>query len=185
MLRQQIYKGIADTVTHYWDKIGLTLTTTLTTPKGFVVFPALWLGITKLKDIQEVLWVLIILIVIDLITGILASYISKKKETNKSFFQIIFSEKTRIMTTAKLLMYTSTILMVKWIEILFQIKSFRLSFSNLDFDITMIVIFIWMLVEFVSITCENIPKMGFDWWSKIREIFQKAKEIKNNIDDLK
>lgn len=118
---------------------------------------------------QQAIILLSVTLVLDLITGLLASWVESKKSMNPSAKNqyIIESAKLRI-TAVKFSCYAMGILSAWSIETVFlirEIPSGQIATENLT--ITTIVTGFFCMIELYSIFFENIKRMGFDIIQKI------------------
>jgi hypothetical protein len=151
---------------------------------------------------------------LDMISGIMASYIEEKKEIkplilisrNKmlndflyflntgiiykirvfinKFIFVISSKKLKLLAV-KILLYFGSILMVYLIETVFLIKKFNLSFSELKISLTISTIFFFCIIEFWSIFFENFKRMGIDLKKIILKFLKGIISIKNEVNNIK
>lgn len=156
--------------------------------KGVVLLIPLAVTVNVI-DAKLALLVLFVLMTLDFITGISASYVERKeliktlkgaelenlKKTN-----LISSQKLK-MSGVKFALYMITTLLAFAIESIFFIKSFNLKFSEAELTVSVVVIFFWCCVEIYSIIFENFKKMGFDITAKVLNIFKKYKSLKSKI----
>jgi phage-related holin len=159
----------------------------LLSKKGLVLVPVAAVAITV--QFQLALLLLFGLMVLDFITGILASYFEREKDkklaTPEALILIlskylISSEKLKL-SGVKFTLYTSTILLAYFIQNIFFIKSFSFGFSDAHFTISIVVVSFWCVVEFYSIVFENFKRMGFDVLAIFFKIFNKYKSTKDKI----
>lgn len=156
--------------------------------KAFATKKALFMlpvaSVPLLISTKEALKFLFGLMVIDFITGIGASYFEKRKveriHPELKTQNLISSEKLKL-SGVKFLVYTASIILAYWIEKIFFIKSFAISFSDAHFSVTVSVIAFWMVVEFYSIVFENFKRMGFDVVQKTLTIVRKFKATKKEM----
>lgn len=156
----------------------------LTKPVGIAILVPT-VGIALLSNTQKGLLILLGLFILDLITGIYASWIEKKRneKTNPALKNesLISSEKLRL-SGVKLFTYSSSTLSVFGIEKLFIIKSFKLeNISSQDLTITVCVIAFFCAIEFYSVFFENFKRAGFDLVEKFNTILDKFKSQKDKI----
>jgi hypothetical protein len=164
------------------------LASTLFSKKGAILILPMAVTANTI-NVQLALLVLFILMSIDFITGIGASYFERKellktleggelkklKETN-----LISSQKLKL-SGIKFIFYMTFILVAFIIESVFFIKSFDLSFSEAKLTLSIIVILFCCGVEIYSIIFENFKKMGFDVTAMFLKIFKKYKSLKSEI----
>ena len=139
---------------------------------------------------QQAIILLAFSIILDFITGILASCIESKKiklDLSDSNIYIIQSSKLRI-TAVKFTCYTMGILSAWGIETVFlirEIPSGHISTENLT--LTTVVTGFFCMIEIYSIFFENIKRMGFDIIQKTInisfEVWKIYKMIKNGFPD--
>lgn len=123
---------------------------------------------------------LILSIIADFITGILASCIEFKKNptilTDKSNY-IIESAKLRL-TAVKFACYTMGILGAWGVETVFFIKKIPSGYiSTENLTLTTIVIGFFCIIEIYSIFFENIKRMGFDVIQTIKNIASISRKL--------
>lgn len=162
----------------------ILVTKSLFTKQGLVIATPIALTLPVLSTIQQALWLLFWLMVLDFITGVMASG-HEKKEAEKTKPELvneslISSEKLK-KSGFKILLYMCSILAVYRVQKIFMIKSFSVSFANIELSIALMVVLFWCLVELFSIVFENFKKMGFDVVKKISTIFSTVKTIKNEF----
>jgi hypothetical protein len=164
------------------------LATTLFSKKG-AVFLIPFAVTANVIDVKLALLILFVIMAIDFTTGIGASHfvrqrllkslkgeeLKKLQETN-----LISSQKLKL-SGVKFTLYMSTILVAYGIEFVFFIKSFKVSFTEADLTLSIIVILFWCFVELYSIIFENFKKMGFDVTARVSNIFKKYKSLKSQI----
>ena len=124
---------------------------------------------------------------LDLITGLLASYFDWKKKPEKKdrwFFgkgEGFSSDKAKKLGV-KLGVYLIVPLALIKIQKILLIKNFKYeSFSEAEFELATIVVIIFCLIEGFSIFHENLPKCGFNLWKSIKKMIGFYKEIKEEI----
>ncbi len=156
----------------------------LASKKGIVISVPVAVSLPVLTDIQQAIWLLFWLMFVDFGTGILASRIEKKNAEKLNPLlkkeSLISSEKLK-KSGFKTLLYFCSILTIYQSQKIFKIKSFNLSFSELELSVTLVAIFFWCLVEFYSIVFENFKTMGFDVSQKISNVFSTIKNIKKEV----
>ncbi|MFA9290764.1 MAG: phage holin family protein [Solirubrobacteraceae bacterium] len=172
---------------------------------GSFVFPE--------TNIQLAIFFLIILMTLDFITGITASYILEKNKfeaiklisKNKTindflyFFNTDSIYKLRCVllklnnvisslklknTGIKISLYFGSVIIVYLFEQIFFIKKFKLSFSEMNFTATSFIVLFWCGVEFYSIFFENFKKIGLDIKSILLKYFKEFISIKKEINNL-
>lgn len=152
-----------------------TVLQSFTTVKGYFLVPIV--VATASIDIVRSIKLLLVFMVVDFATGIGASY--KEWRVKKEGY-LISSEKLK-MSGVKFALYASTILLAYYLEKIFFIKPFEFGFSKGSFNISIVVVAFWCVVEFYSIVFENFKRMGFDVVKKVTTIFKKYKSAKKEI----
>lgn len=162
---------------------------------------------------ESAIYLMILLMGIDFITGLIASFIEEKKEFYASFFSsknklinnflylsnkgsiykvrcflmklnhIITSDKLKD-TIVKVFLYFGTIIITYLFESLFIIKQFKVFFSDLNFTLTLSLVLFCIGREFYSIFFENFKRMGIDVKSVLSKYFKIIKDVKKEIGDL-
>lgn len=165
---------------------GVTVGKALFSKKGLVLCLPLAMSLPVFNQTHQALWFLFWLMVGDFGTGILASRVEKKKleEINPGLRKqsLISSEKLK-KSGYKILLYVSTILVVYQAQNTFKLKTFHLSFSELELSAFLITVLFWCVVEFYSIVFENFKKMGFDVLDKFNKMVDVFKAGKSKIDE--
>jgi len=153
--------------------------------KGIILIPALAISIPILSTKQHIGLMLIVLIIIDFLTGLAVSKRKKKKAEkldtalkNKNLFQ---SKLFKDGTGVKLLLYSLTIFITYWAEYVLKIKTFNISISKIDLNGTLVILLIWVTVELYSIIFENIKDLGFDVLAVLKKIVAVFKSVKKEI----
>jgi phage-related holin len=155
--------------------------------KGFLLIPMAVVSVTI--KFEYTLKLLLWLMIIDFITGVLASYFerqkSKKIATPEELVKItakhlISSEKLKL-SGVKFILYMSTTLTAYFIQNIFFIKSFNFGFSEANFTISIVVVSFWCIVEFYSIVFENFKRMGIDVLLVFFKMFDKYKTTKDKL----
>lgn len=184
-------------------------------PLKYLISFALILDVILPKNNTQIaIAYLIGLMILDFITGIMASYVEaenkqeleKYKTTNKFLNSLLYFVNTgivykirnllfklsQVITSKKLklsgvkaILYFSTIIVTYIFEQIFFIKSFNLSFSDLKFSLTLSMILFWSAVEWYSIFFENFKKIGIDFKLIIRNMIKNILNIKSEFDKLK
>lgn len=140
-------------------------------------------------DLWGAVYVLGLLFIGDLITGLLASYFIWKKQPEKKdkwFFgkgEGFSSDKFKKMFV-KLIIYLGAPLVVQKFQTVFMIKNFKYeSISNAELSIATFLILVFCLNEGFSIFHENLPNCGFNLWDRIKKMIGFYKEVKNEISE--
>lgn len=144
-----------------------------------IVLPSYWrydieLDFTylTLTKVQQGIIFLGLVIVLDFVTGIAASWIEFKKgdKTPGQKQYVIESAKLRL-TVVKFIFYSIGILSARAIEVIFLLRKIPSSQISIeDLTLTAIITGFFSIIEIYSILFENIKRMGFD-------IIQKTKII--------
>lgn len=175
----------------------------ITTKNGAIAGASTMALVARLHLEKQALLLLAGLILIDFVTGLLVSFkISKEeakkngqyatKETTKQklFGRILFKikfyhdviESGRLrLSLLKVTMYMFFIIGAKTIQMMFKIKPFEFSWSEVQWTITTITIAVCAAIEVKSIVFENIKKLGYDFLDKVFSLFKTYKEIKDEI----
>lgn len=160
----------------------------LTIKKPILLVPVVpMVAVTKLVvDFESMGWVLLAMFLIDLFTGLLASYFIWKKSDHKErwFFgkgEGFSSDKAKKMGVKALVYLGVPYMLIQFQKILF-LKNFKYErVSDAEFELATISLIIFCLIEGFSIVHENLPKCGFDFWARIKEMIGFYKEVKNEI----
>lgn len=122
----------------------------------------------------------------DLGSGLLASYFEWKKSDRKErwFFgkgEGFSSDKFKKMFI-KIIVYCGTPLVVYNFQHTFLLKNISYKrISEAEIDLATFFILLFILNEGFSIFHENLPKCGFNIWSRIKKMIGFYKEVKNEI----
>lgn len=157
------------------------------TPRSLSVITVLpTIPIVNVVDLVKVVHILIALWLIDLGTGLLASYFSWAKTSSKGkyFFGVSggFSSDKFKKSFVKGIIYAAFPLIVLKFQQTFLIKN--ISFSQItdsQVDITTICILIFCANEIFSIFWENLPKCGLNVPQDIKNLIVGVKTIKDEI----
>ena len=145
-------------------------------------------AVTIVVSFEAVAWVLVVMFIADLITGLLASYYVWKKSSPKEkwFFgkgEGFSSDKFKKMFF-KLICYLSIPLLFIRFQRILMLKNFKYeSFSDAEFELATIALIVFCLTEGFSIFHENLPKCGFNLWHQIKKIIGFYKQVKTEITD--
>ena len=159
----------------------------LLSKKGLVLVPVGVVAITV--QFELALKLLFSLMILDFVTGILASYFEREKAKKVATPEalalilakhLISSEKLKL-SGVKFTLYTSTILLSYFIQNIFFIKTFSFGFSEANFTISIVVVSFWCVVEFYSIIFENFKRMGVDVLAIVFKMFNKYKSTKDKL----
>ena len=164
-----------------------TVVAALFTKKGIIIFPIMISLPFVLTNEVKGIGSLIILMVFDFITGIGASYFLLKKyekeNPDEEKKDLISSEKLK-GSGVKFLLYSMTILSAYNLNNTFQLKSFSLPISDIQFNLTLLIIGFWCLVECYSIVFENFRDMGIDVKKIIKKIINLRKIIEEKTKEV-
>lgn len=148
------------------------------------------IAIPTLTTPQQSTILLLISIILDFITGLLANWFEIKKNkkapgNNESY--VIDSAKLRL-TAVKIGCYTMGILGAWGIETIFLIQKIPSGyFSTQELTLTTFVIGFFCTIEIYSIFFENIKRMGFDIIQQLKtissEVWKLYKTIRNGPSD--
>ncbi len=157
------------------------------TPRSFsflAVIPTI--PIVHVVDLVKVVYILIALWVVDLGTGLLASYFEWVKIAKKGtyFFGVSggFSSDKFKKSFVKGIIYAAFPLIVLKFQQTFLIKNISLSqISDSQIDITTVCLLIFCANEIFSIFWENLPKCGLNIPQAIKNLIVGVKNIKDEI----
>ena len=140
-------------------------------------------AISPQVDFYSVVSLLFWLFVIDLITGLLASYFEWKKESRKgkNFFgsEGGYSSDKFKKCFIKGAVYAGFPIIVLRFQQVFMIKSFSVNYiSEAQIDITIATLLLFCANEIFSIFWENLPKCGLNLPKAIKDFLLGVKEIK-------
>jgi len=138
-------------------------------------------------DFIALCYILLIMFVVDLITGIFASYCEwKKAKTKDSWFfgkGEGFSSKKAKGSIIKALAYIALPYLIMQFQTILAIKNIKYeSFSDSEFELASVVVIFFCLIEGFSIFHENLPKCGFNIWEQIKKIIGFYKTVKKEIE---
>lgn len=139
----------------------------------FILIPSL---IVPMSNIQLGIMTLVLALFLDLITGIVASWVEFKKsgeELKPPYF--IESNKLRL-SLLKLLVYLSIILLSYLITKVFFDNTFSLPASSKDFTVAEIATGLCIFIELWSLI-ENAKRAGFDIKKKLIDMGKSIKEV--------
>lgn len=151
----------------------------LSSPTGMIVlFGAI--TIATLSTIQFSLIFLFISFLVDFLSGIYASWSEWKAKKIEIKTYLIESTKLR-KSVGKAIAYMAAIGFTYGFELVFFIKSFKISASGRDLTITLVCVGVCIAIEFFSVL-ENMKRSGFDLIGKIKsglrtgwDVFKTAK----------
>jgi hypothetical protein len=144
---------------------------------------------TPVVDFWSSVYLLGFFFIGDLVTGILASYFTWKKETGKTdkwFFgkgEGFSSDKFKKMFV-KLMIYLGAPCVLQYFQNTFKIHNLKYAVvSDAEFTVATALILIFCLNEGFSIFHENLPKCGFNLWKSIKEMIGFYKEAKKELNE--
>lgn len=151
------------------------------------------IAFTELTMFQQSLFLLLLVTVIDFLTGIYSAYLEVKQKANLIkgtitikvkfgiFIEAIESEKLR-KSAAKTVVYLLLVILSYVIEKIAVIKPFNFkSISDVEYTLSTLSAGFCIAVELWSIFMENLPKCGFDIVKTFTKAFTKAKQIKKDL----
>ncbi|SHK69867.1 phage holin family protein [Epilithonimonas mollis] len=143
-------------------------------------------GMISLSDCQLGIFLLIILMLLDFITGVFASWVIwENSKVESKFWKYGFTSTRLRLSLVKCVTYFLFILCAFGIEYIFKIKSWKAeNYTEHQITLTLITIAIACAIEFYSIFFENLPKAGFDIETKVKLIFSKFKKAVTSVKDL-
>lgn len=141
----------------------------LSTPTGMIVLASA-ITLATLTTIQMSLIFLFFAFIVDFLSGIYASWSEWKAKKIKVTTYLIESAKLR-KSVGKAIAYMAAIGFTYGFELVFFIKSFKVSASGRDLTITLIAVGVCIAIEFFSVL-ENMKRSGFDLIGKIKEGFK-------------
>lgn len=153
---------------------------------GLVAIPPTVVAV-QVVNLWSAIYILGILFLVDLSTGILASYFDwKKKKGNDIWFfgkgEGFSSDKFK-KAFVKLIIYFGAPLVMQRFQEVFMIRNFRYeSIMSADIGIATALILLFCLNEGYSIFHENLPRCGFNIFSIIKNIIGIYKDTKKEID---
>lgn len=144
------------------------------------------IAVVPVINLYDAAFMLFILFLIDLFTGLLASWFTWRKSDHKEkwFFgkgEGFSSDKFK-KCFLKAIVYAGTPLVIQKFQQTFMIKNLRYeSISDAEIGIATFLIVIFCLNEGYSIFHENLPKCGFNLWERIKKMIGFYKEAKKEI----
>lgn len=143
--------------------------------------------VAQVVDIKIVAWTLFVMFCLDLITGILASYIewrAKDENRDRWFFgrgEGFQSDKFKKMFF-KAIVYTGLPLLLIHFQAVLMLKNFRYdTLSDAEFEWATIAMIVFCLNEGFSIFHENLPRCGFNLWHEIKRMIGFYKDVKKEL----
>lgn len=152
--------------------------------KPAIAIPAI--GMLTLSDCQLGIFLLLGLMILDFVTGVLASWnLWKDSKIESNFWKYGFSSSRIRLSLVKSVTYFLFIICAYGIERIFKIKTFNAdSYTEHKITITLLAIAISCAIEFYSIFFENLPKAGFSIEKKVNAIFVKVKTALTSVKEL-
>lgn len=146
------------------------------------------IAIAPVVDFYSVVYLLVWLFMIDLGSGLLASYFTWKKyaERGKWFFGCDkgFSSDKFKKCFLKGIIYGAFPLVVLKFQQVFLFKNIKLSLiMDSQIDITTVCLLVFCANELFSIFWENLPKCGLDIPKGIKNLITGVKEVTNEINE--
>ncbi len=127
-----------------------------------------------LMPISGLLFLVGFVIVLDTVTGIWKSYKNKVKITSRGLSAII----------SKMLLYEVTVVLFYMIDT-FILNNIILQFFSVDLLLTKVLALILVSIEVMSINENYKAVKGLDLWQSMKNLFARAKEIKQDIDEIR
>jgi hypothetical protein len=143
--------------------------------------------VVPVVDFWSAVYILGLLFIGDLITGLSASYFIWKKKLDRKerwFFgkgEGFSSDKFKKMFV-KMMIYLGTPYIVQKFQETFRLHNLKYeTISDAEFSIATVLIIVFCLNEGFSIFHENLPECGFNLWERIKKMIGFYKEVKNEI----
>lgn len=136
----------------------------------------------------KALYLLLLLMVADFFTGVIASYIEFKKSvpvTPGSGKRYVIQSSLLILSGVKFIIYGSASLIAAGIEWVFIAQEFEPHKALKKLTLTAIVIGFFCVVEVYSIVMENFKRMGFDVLEVVKKMFKSGRDIYKTVKDDK
>lgn len=146
----------------------------LSTPTGMIVLVSA-ITFATLTTIQLSLIFLFFAFIVDFLSGIYASWSEWKSKKLQIKIYLIESAKLR-KSVGKAIAYMAAIGFTYGFELVFFIKSFKVSASGVDLTITLVAVGVCIAIEFFSVL-ENMKRSGFDLIGKIKTSFSKGWDV--------
>jgi len=127
-----------------------------------------------LMPISGLLFLVGFVIVLDTVTGIWKSYKNKVKITSRGLSAII----------SKMLLYEVTVVLFYMIDT-FILNNIILQFFSVDLLLTKVLALILVSIEVMSINENYKAVKGLDLWQAMKNLFARAKEIKQSVDEIR
>lgn len=159
-------------------------------PLALIVVVPPTIVVSNVVHFESVGWFLFYLVIIDLVTGLLASYWTWKESDHKDrwFFgrggkEGFSSDKAKKMGVKLVVYVTLPVMLIQLQQVLF-LKKFKYErISDAEFELATLAVLFFCLIEGFSIFHENLPKCGFDLWKILKKILGFAKEVKKEISE--
>lgn len=142
--------------------------------------------IAPVAKLESVVWILVMLFMADLGSGLLASYFEWEKDAEKGKY--FFGDKDGFSSDKfkkcflKGIVYGGFPLIVLKFQQAFLIKNMTFpSISTSEIDITTLCLLVFCANELFSIFWENLPKCGLNIPKGIRSLITGVKEVTNEI----
>ena len=163
----------------------------------FLMKKPIWLAIAvptiaivpTVVDFIRICYILFWMFMIDFITGVGASYCEWKRlpeKEDKWFFGKGegFSSKKAKSLGLKAIVYIGLPVLILQFQIILGIKNIKYeTLSDSEFELASLSVIFFCLIEGFSIFHENLPKCGFNIWSKIKEMIGFYKKVKTEFKD--
>lgn len=164
----------------YFLKMGVSLKTMSHSTAGVTTSAGL-MTLIVLSPVQKALAALFFFLVVDFITGIIASYFRKREaeklDPSLKDKDLISSEKLKL-SLVKLSTYIISILGCWIMESVFFLKTISISsISDKELTITLICIGFCCVIELWSIIFENFKDMGFDVVKRFNAVVRGVKKM--------
>jgi hypothetical protein len=127
-----------------------------------------------LMPISGLLFLVGFVIVLDTVTGIWKSYKNKVPVTSRGLSAII----------SKMLLYEVTVVLFYMIDH-FILNNIVLQFFSVQLLLTKVLSLILVSIEVMSINENYKAVKGLDLWQAMKNLFARAKEIKQDIDEIR
>ena len=127
-----------------------------------------------LMPISGLLFLVGFVIVLDTVTGIWKSYKNKVKITSRGLSAII----------SKMLLYEVTVVLFYMIDT-FILNNIILQFFSVELLLTKVLALILVSIEVMSINENYKAVKGLDLWQAMKNLFARAKEIKQSVDEIR
>lgn len=156
-------------------------------PISLVVIPPA-ISIAPVVSLESVVWILVWLFLVDLFSGLSASYFTWKKTAHegKYFFGQSggFSSDKFKKCFVKGIVYGGFPLIILKFQQTFVLKAISVkALTDSQIDVTTICILVFCVNEIYSIFWENLPQCGLNLPSGIRNFIMGVKDIKNEISE--